>query len=49
MIRPSRRTTTTVRNAVMYQAPRRMIVPYGDPDGLVLKAYLDSGDYGMGT
>jgi Cu2+-containing amine oxidase len=27
-----------------------MIVPYGDPDvGWYFKAYLDSGDYGMGT
>ena len=30
--------------------PGGMIVPYGDPDvGWYFKAYLDSGDYGMGT
>ncbi|NUU66505.1 primary-amine oxidase [Enterobacteriaceae bacterium BIT-l23] len=36
---------------VMYEGSLGgMIVPYGDPDvGWYFKAYLDSGDYGMGT
>ena len=39
------------KRQVMYQGSLGgMIVPYGDPDvGWYFKAYLDSGDYGMGT
>lgn len=39
------------KRKVMYQGYLGgMIVPYGDPDvGWYFKAYLDSGDYGMGT
>ncbi|MEW5561205.1 primary-amine oxidase [Enterobacter asburiae] len=39
------------RRKVMYEGSLGgMIVPYGDPDvGWYFKAYLDSGDYGMGT
>lgn len=39
------------KRKVMYQGNLGgMIVPYGDPDvGWYFKAYLDSGDYGMGT
>lgn len=39
------------RRKVMYEgALGGMIVPYGDPDvGWYFKAYLDSGEYGMGT
>lgn len=40
-----------VKRKVMYEGSLGgMIVPYGDPDiGWYFKAYLDSGDYGMGT
>lgn len=39
------------RRKIMYEGSLGgMIVPYGDPDvGWYFKAYLDSGDYGMGT
>lgn len=39
------------KRQVMYEGSLGgMIVPYGDPDvGWYFKAYLDSGDYGMGT
>jgi primary-amine oxidase len=39
------------RRQVMYEGSLGgMIVPYGDPDtGWYFKAYLDSGEYGMGT
>lgn len=39
------------RRKVMYEGSLGgMIVPYGDPDvGWYFKAYLDSGEYGMGT
>ncbi len=39
------------KRKVMYEGSLGgMIVPYGDPDiGWYFKAYLDSGDYGMGT
>jgi primary-amine oxidase len=39
------------KRKVMYEGNLGgMIVPYGDPDvGWYFKAYLDSGDYGMGT
>jgi primary-amine oxidase len=39
------------KRKVMYEgALGGMIVPYGDPDiGWYFKAYLDSGEYGMGT
>lgn len=39
------------KRQIMYQGSLGgMIVPYGDPDiGWYFKAYLDSGDYGMGT
>ena len=39
------------RRKVLYQGSLGgMIVPYGDPDtGWYFKAYLDSGEYGMGT
>lgn len=39
------------RRKVMYQGNLGgMVVPYGDPDaGWYFKAYLDSGEYGMGT
>jgi primary-amine oxidase len=39
------------RRKVMYEGTLGgMIVPYGDPDvGWYFKAYLDSGEYGMGT
>ncbi|WP_437880335.1 primary-amine oxidase [Pseudomonas sp. LRF_L74] len=39
------------KRKVMYQGNLGgMIVPYGDPDvGWYFKAYLDSGEYGMGT
>lgn len=39
------------KRRVMYEGSLGgMIVPYGDPDvGWYFKAYLDSGDYGMGT
>ncbi|QRR36430.1 primary-amine oxidase [Hydrogenophaga sp. YM1] len=40
-----------VKRKVMYEGSLGgMIVPYGDPDvGWYFKAYLDSGEYGMGT
>lgn len=40
-----------VKRKVMYEGTLGgMIVPYGDPDvGWYFKAYLDSGEYGMGT
>lgn len=40
-----------LRRKVMYEGSLGgMIVPYGDPDvGWYFKAYLDSGEYGMGT
>lgn len=39
------------KRKVMYEGSLGgMIVPYGDPDvGWYFKAYLDAGDYGMGT
>lgn len=39
------------RRKIMYEGSLGgMIVPYGDPDvGWYFKAYLDAGDYGMGT
>ncbi|WP_455926328.1 primary-amine oxidase [Pseudomonas putida] len=39
------------KRKIMYEGSLGgMIVPYGDPDvGWYFKAYLDSGDYGMGT
>lgn len=39
------------RRKIMYEGSLGgMIVPYGDPDtGWYFKAYLDSGEYGMGT
>ncbi|WNW14392.1 primary-amine oxidase (plasmid) [Pseudomonas sp. DTU_2021_1001937_2_SI_NGA_ILE_001] len=39
------------RRKVMYEGNLGgMVVPYGDPDtGWYFKAYLDSGEYGMGT
>ncbi|WP_116475773.1 primary-amine oxidase [Zobellella maritima] len=39
------------KRKIMYEgALGGMIVPYGDPDvGWYFKAYLDSGEYGMGT
>ncbi|MBD8793130.1 primary-amine oxidase [Pseudomonas syringae] len=39
------------KRKVMYQGNLGgMVVPYGDPDvGWYFKAYLDSGEYGMGT
>ncbi|RDK92831.1 tyramine oxidase [Enterobacillus tribolii] len=39
------------KRQVMYEGSLGgMIVPYGDPDiGWYFKAYLDAGDYGMGT
>lgn len=41
----------SVKRKVMYEGSLGgMIVPYGDPDvGWYFKAYLDSGEYGMGT
>ena len=40
-----------IKRKVMYEGSLGgMIVPYGDPDvGWYFKAYLDSGEYGMGT
>lgn len=40
-----------VKRKVLYEGSLGgMIVPYGDPDvGWYFKAYLDSGEYGMGT
>ncbi|WP_221175961.1 primary-amine oxidase [Brevibacillus fluminis] len=40
-----------VKRKIMYEGSLGgMIVPYGDPDvGWYFKAYLDSGDYGMGV
>ncbi|WP_310564066.1 primary-amine oxidase [Hydrogenophaga sp.] len=40
-----------IKRKVMYEGTMGgMIVPYGDPDvGWYFKAYLDSGEYGMGT
>lgn len=40
-----------VKRKIMYEGSLGgMIVPYGDPDvGWYFKAYLDSGEYGMGT
>jgi primary-amine oxidase len=39
------------KRQIMYEGSLGgMIVPYGDPDvGWYFKAYLDSGEYGMGT
>ncbi|MED4752813.1 primary-amine oxidase [Brevibacillus choshinensis] len=40
-----------IKRKIMYEGSLGgMIVPYGDPDvGWYFKAYLDSGDYGMGV
>ena len=44
-------TDKGTKRKVMYEGSLGgMIVPYGDPDvGWYFKAYLDSGEYGMGT